>query len=160
MGLKINPTPVTTTTLLDMATAGARRADIAKAVGVSLRTLHTWIMSDEFPEIKSAYVAAKQAYASDLAEGILEQARAPLHDDPKFANAEVARRRLIVETTRWVTSKLLPRVYGDNLKVNHEHSGTVTVSPLEQLRQLESIDIPKAPPMVIEVGEITEDDCF
>jgi len=116
---------------------------------------------DDFPEIKSVYLAAKQAYAADLAEDVMLQASAPLHDNPKLANAEVQRRRLIVETSKWIASKLLPKVYGDNLKINHEHSGKIQLSPLAQLRQLESkgpvIDVPLH---AIIANTVSEEDCF
>ena len=137
------------TTLCDMASRGERRVDIAKAIGVSHMTLARWLIQDELPEVKDAYLKAKQAYANDLAEDVMRQANAPLHDDPKLANAEIQRRRLIVDTSKWVASKLLPKVYGDNLHINHAHSGEIKISPLAQLRQLESkgpiVDISKQP---------------
>jgi hypothetical protein len=134
---KIIPTKSQLTILSDMAAKGAKRVDIAKAMGITSRTLARLIIGDEFPEVKQRYLEAKQVYANDLAEDVIRQASAPLHDDPKLANAEIQRRRLIVDTSKWVASKLLPKVYGDNLKINHEHSGEVKLSPLAQLRQLE-----------------------
>jgi hypothetical protein len=158
---KIIPTSDQLDILTDMAGDGARRQDIADAMGISKRSLARLVISDEFPEIKQAYLAAKQAYAADLAEDVMVQASAPLHDNPKLANAEVQRRRLIVDTSKWIASKLLPKVYGDNLKINHEHSGEIKLSPLAQLRQLESkgpiIDVPS--PAVIH-KPVTVDDCF
>ncbi len=153
-------------TLADLAGEGAKRSEIAKAMGVSRATIATWVISDEFPEVKAAYLAGKQAYAAELAEDLMRQASAPLHDDPKLANAEVQRRKLIVDTSKWVASKLLPKVYGDNLKINHEHTGEVVLSPLAQLRQLESkgpvvaVDAVDATPPPSPDGEVSEDDCF
>ena len=120
-----------------MASSGAKRVEIAKEMGVSHQTLATWIMTDEFPEVREAYKVAKRVYANDLAEDVMRQASAPLHSDPKLAHAEIQRRRLIVDTSKWVASKLLPKVYGDNLVIDHKHSGEVVISPLAQLRALE-----------------------
>ena len=148
------------TTLCDMASRGERRVDIAKAIGVSHMTLARWLIQDELPEVKDAYLKAKQAYANDLAEDVMRQANAPLHEDPKLANAEIQRRRLIVDTSKWVASKLLPKVYGDNLHINHAHSGEIKMSPLAQLRQLEAkgpiVDISKQQP-VIEAEVVNKD---
>jgi len=160
MSVKIIPTPDMLVTLVEMAADGDKRLDIAKAIGVSGGTLASWVIGDEFPEVRSAYLKAKQAYANDLAEDVMRQANAPLHDDPKLANAEIQRRRLIVDTSKWVASKLLPKVYGDNLHINHAHSGEIKISPLAQLRQLESkgpiVDISKQP-KVIDAEEVSED---
>ena len=134
--------------------------DIAEAIGVSHMTLARWLIQDELPEVKDAYLKAKQAYANDLAEDVMRQANAPLHEDPKLANAEIQRRRLIVDTSKWVASKLLPKVYGDNLHINHAHSGEIKMSPLAQLRQLEAkgpiVDISKQQP-VIEAEVVNKD---
>lgn len=137
MSLKITPTLDMITTMRDKAADGAKRVEIAEAMGVSKATLATWIMTDEFPEVRETYRLAKQVYANDLAEDIMENANAPLHDDPKLAHAEIQRRRLIVDSSKWIASKLLPKVYGDNLMIDHKHSGEVVISPLAQLRALE-----------------------
>ena len=145
--------------LLELAQEGEHRKDIAKAMGISNRTLARLIVGEEFPEIKQAYLEAKKVYANDLAEDIMRQASMPLHENPKLANAEVQRRRLIVDTSKWVACKLLPKVYGDNLKIDHKHSGEIKLSPLAQLRQLEKrgpvVDVAPLPRLVV-----TDDDCF
>ena len=145
--------------LLELAQEGEHRKDIAKAMGISNRTLARLIVGEEFPEIKQAYLEAKKVYANDLAEDIMRQASMPLHENPKLANAEVQRRRLIVDTSKWVACKLLPKVYGDNLKIDHKHSGEIKLSPLAQLRQLEKrgpvVDVAPLPRLVV-----TDEDCF
>jgi hypothetical protein len=159
--LKIVPTEHMVSNICTMAAEGKGRREIASTIGISHMTLARWIIMDDFPEIKSVYLAAKQAYAADLAEDVMLQASAPLHDNPKLANAEVQRRRLIVETSKWIASKLLPKVYGDNLKINHEHSGKIQLSPLAQLRQLESkgpvIDVPLHATIA---NTVSAEDCF
>jgi hypothetical protein len=161
MSLKIIPAPNDLNIIRDIAQSGGKLPDMAEAIGCSRRTICTWTIGEEFPEVRAAYMAGKQAYAESLAEDLMEQAQSPLHDDPKLASAEVQRRRLIVDTTKWITGKLLPRVYGDNQRVDHNHSGTVAISPLAQLRQLEHapvIDVTPSPlPPLLPP---TEDDCY
>jgi hypothetical protein len=77
---------------------------------------------------------AKQIFAMDTADDIMRVASAPLHEDPKLANAEVTRRRLIVDSSKWIAQRLLPKVYGERVDV--DISGDVTLSPLAQLRML------------------------
>ena len=157
MSVKIIPTQNIIDTIRNIATTGGKMKDMAESVGCSHRTICTWTIGEEFPEVRAAYMAGKQAYAESLAEDLMEQAQSPLHDDPKLASAEVQRRRLIVDTTKWITGKLLPRVYGDNQRVDHQHSGAITVSPLEQLRQLEGgtvIDVTTTKAIA------TAEDCF
>ena len=167
MSVKIIPSPDMLDVMADLASEGAKRQEIADAMGVSRTTLAGWIVGNDFPEIKQRYIQAKQVYANDLAENLMAEASAPLHSNPKLANAEVQRRRLIVDTSKWIACKLLPKVYGDHLKIDHEHSGEVVLSPLAQLRQLEA----KGPVIDMhEVGtdkggsppdpSVTEDDCF
>lgn len=162
MSIKIIPTEQMLEIMSAMASEGKTRREIATKMGISHGTLATWVLSEEFPEVRQRYLAAKQAYANDLAEDIMRQASAPLHENPKLANAEVQRRKLIVDTSRWVASKLLPKVYGDNLHINHAHSGKIELSPLAQLRKLET----KPPASTVIEAEvvggasITEDDCF
>ena len=120
-----------------MASSGDKREDIAKEMGVSRQTLANWIIGDEFPEVRSAYMAAKQVWANDLAESIIRKAEAPLPNDAQMASAEVQRRRLVIDSSKWIAARLLPKVYGDNLVIDHKHSGEVVISPLAQLRALE-----------------------
>jgi hypothetical protein len=159
MSTKIIPTPAICDIILDLATSGGKLQDAADKIGCCRKTVTTWCIGEDYPEVRAAYMAGKQAYAESLAEDLMEQAQSPLHADPKLASAEVQRRRLIVDTTKWITGKLLPRVYGDNQRVDHNHSGTVAISPLAQLRQLEHapvIDVTPLPPL----PPPTEDDCY
>ena len=156
---KIIPDQNTIEIIRDLATTGGKMKDMAERLNVSHRTICTWTIGEEFPEVRSAYMAGKQAYAESLAEDLMAQAQSPLHDDPKLASAEVQRRRLIVDTTKWITGKLLPRVYGENQRVDHQHSGTVTISPLEQLRQLEGGTVVDVTPRAT-LPAPTESDCF
>ena len=147
----------------EMCADGARFFDMADALGIGRATFAKWVGPDSpFPELAKAYKEGKQAYAHALGMSLMERAEQPLHDNPKLANAAVARQRLIVDTAKWVSGKLLPKVYGDNLVIDHKHSGEVTVSPLAQLRQLEGGDDarPTKGRVIDAPEEISEEDCF
>ena len=140
--------------IAERTAAGETGKHLAKRFGVSYPTFVRWVSDASlFPELNRAWILGKQAHAHALAEGLLDNAGAPLHDNPKLANAEVQRRRLMVSTAQWISSKLLPRVYGDRATVDHNHTGEVKVSPLAQLRKLEQ----GAEKPVIDVSE---DDCL
>lgn len=121
-------------TLVDITANGGSRKAAAEAMGISPSTLGAWITGARYPEVKDAWLQAKQIYAMDVADSIMEVASAPLHEDPKLANAEVTRRRLIVDSSKWVASRLLPKVYGEQIAL--DVSGEVAMSPLAQLRML------------------------
>lgn len=170
MSTKIIPSPDQLTVMRNLVTDGKPRKEVASAMGVSTGTFHGWIIGDDFPEVKRVYLEAKQAYASDLIEGIMDQASQPLPDNPKLASAEIQRRRLICDTMKWIACKLMPRVYGDNLQINHggkvEHEHKL--SPLAQLRALEGGDASTPPgkgARVLDVETtasttVSEADCF
>lgn len=170
MSTKIIPSPDQLTLMRNLVTEGKPRKEVASAMGVSTGTFHGWIIGDDFPEVKKVYLEAKQAYANDLVEDIMRQASLPLPDNPKLASAEIQRRRLICDTIKWIGSKLMPKVYGDNLQINHagkvEHEHKL--SPLAQLRALEGGDASTPPPKGVRVLDVnssastpvSEDDCF
>jgi hypothetical protein len=158
--------------MIEMVQQGKSIFKVAKAIRVNPGLVGAWCLGKEFPEWRELWLKAKQVYAMNLADDIMVEASAPLHENPKMATAEVARRRLIVDTSKWVAGKLLAPIYGEKSKVEHEHSGQITLSPLAQLRQLESggpivsIDdstttppaLPAPPPAL--PSPPTEEDCF
>ena len=170
----IIPDEDTFRTISMLAAAGEKREAIAAAIGVSKATFSHWVILGDYPEAKAAYKVGKQEYANDLADKLMEEAYAPLPDNPKLANASVARQKHITDNIKWIASRLLPKVYGDHLKIDHEHTGEVVLSPLAQLRQLEErgpvLDLESLPPIKRGKGheegggphgeEVTEDDCF
>ena len=161
--IKITPAPDAEEITADLVAQGKTFFEVADHLGVSRRTFARWISHDsDFPELAKAYKEGKQAFAHNLGSQLMAEAKAELHDNPKLANAAVARQRLIVDTAKWVSGKLLPKVYGDNLVIDHKHSGEVTVSPLAQLRQLEGGDDarPTRGRVIDAPEEISEDDCF
>ena len=133
--IRIIPTEGHLGTLVDITANGGSRIDAASAMGITPSKLGTWLTGNQFPEIRAAWLQAKQIYAMDVADEIMRVASAPLHEDPKLANAEVTRRRLIVDSSKWIAGRLLPKVYGEQIAL--EVSGEVALSPLAQLRQLD-----------------------
>jgi hypothetical protein len=130
----IIPNETHISTLVDTIANGGTRIQTSEAMGISPCTLGNWITGDKYPEIRAAWLRAKQIYAMDVADEIMTVASAPLHEDPKLANAEVTRRRLIVDSSKWIAGRLLPKVYGEQIAL--DVSGEVAMSPLAQLRML------------------------
>src|SRR5688500_1518798 len=46
--------------------------------------------------------------------------------DPAMLSAQVARMRLVIDTSKWEACKVIPKLYGD--KLQHEHSGNVSIT--------------------------------
>ncbi len=81
--------------------------------------VYGWVLDE--PDFATAYARAREIAAQGIADELRELSRT--------ANAENAQAvRLMVDTDKWVLSKMLPRLYGDKLQVD----GTITVG-LEQL---------------------------
>ena len=146
---------------------GGDQRKVAEKLGVSRATIQKWLAGNE--EFSRAHCKAKMAYAESLVESLMVEAKLPLPDDPKMANAEIQRRRLCADNIKWIACKLIPKTYGDKIDV----SGEVvhTLSPLAQLRQLETRTAPTPPviePVMVEAevveAEIVEaeivDDCI
>lgn len=56
-------------------------------------------------------------------------------DDPGVMNARIGHARLKTDARKWLASKLLPDAYGDRMQ--HEHSGNVTISLDTGIRRIE-----------------------
>lgn len=156
-------TPEQTEMMQQLVAEGKKANEIADAIGISRPLFFRLTYGDRDPEFAEAYHVAKKAYVVGMMDSLDALAREPLHASPKFANAAVARQRLIIDTWKWIGSRLLPRVYGDTLNVDHRHSGEVKVSPLAQLRQLEGGDGARQVQgrEITNSGDsVTEDDCF
>lgn len=102
-------------------------------------TIRSWAV-DDFNGFSAQYTRAVQIRAMGWAEEIVEISDDGSNDtyiDPasgqERVNAEiVARSRLRVDTRKWMLSKVLPKVYGDKLDVNH---GVQPENPLASLIQ-------------------------
>lgn len=112
----------------------------ATAEGTTHSVVLFW--AKERPEFADQYARAREIGYALLADEIIaisdendfEPVPGESGDDPKevrFDSAAVARNRLRVDSRKWMLSKMLPKVYGDKLAV--EHSGSVGIA--DTLRQ-------------------------
>ncbi len=83
----------------------------------SITTINKW--ANEIPAFAAAYARAREARAEHFAEEMVEIADTA--SDPVKA-------RLQVETRKWIASKLFPRMYGENQRVEVEHTLSETAA--------------------------------
>lgn len=102
--------------------AGESVRSICKTDGMPDRTtLYGWLADQKNPEFFHQYREAISARAYALAEECLD-----VSDGKEGSSGDVQRDKLMVDTRRWMSSRLLPKVYGD--KVEIEHGGRVAVT--------------------------------
>lgn len=105
----------------------------AKECGVSPMTVLDWTEADAHFGVQ--YTRARQIGYKLLADEILEISDDTSDDyietehGPKPNPEVIARSKLRVDSRKWMLSKMLPKVYGDKLDLNH--SGGVTFSQIE-----------------------------
>ena len=92
-----------------------RRA--AGDAGISHCSVLDWVRDD--PELANQYARARQAGLQARADTLMDTAWDP--------GIEPARLRIIVDAQKWELSKLLPKVYGDKLEMEHKGGLTVTL---------------------------------
>lgn len=133
-------TPELAKTICRQIAEGKSMREICRADGMPYdSTVREWIIDDR-EGFHAQYTRAIQARAMLWAEEITEIADDGSSDtyiDPSTGqektNAEVvARSRLRVDTRKWMLSKVLPKVYGDKVDVNH---GVQPENPLANLVQ-------------------------
>lgn len=92
---------------------------------MDMHTVFKWLAAD--PAFRRLYTLARQAQAEGYADEIVT-----LSDEAVTAkdNAEIQAYRLRVDSRKWVCSKLLAKVYGDKLAV--DHSGNVSLATISQ----------------------------
>jgi hypothetical protein len=74
------------------------------------------------------YARAKKAGCNAYADDTID-----LADSCEQSQEAVAKARLQVETRKWHLSKLLPKVYGDRLELDHKGEGfAITIKPPEK----------------------------
>jgi hypothetical protein len=102
---------------------GKSLRSIARMEGIpSLTTIFEWLGSK--PEFAEQYARAKDAQADAMSEDILEIAdELPSMTEKGIDSADVANRRLRIDTRKWLASKLKPKKYGD--KIEQEIKGEV-----------------------------------
>lgn len=144
--------------LANLTAAGKTIDETSEALGISRITFFRRLRDN--PDFATAYADGKSILADCQAQQALTMAMAeiPSDIDPKLANAHIQQRRLVVDTLKWTAGKLKPKSWGDRVEV--DHGGTVTVSPLAQLRQI-GANVSSQPVIDVEtVDDDGEEDCF
>jgi len=101
---------------------------ICKTPGMPLeQTVRNWHIND-INGFAAKYAQARVAQAHRWAEEIvtLSDMPPPLTPDGRYDSGAVAHQRLMVDTRKWLLSKVLPKVYGD--RVNLDHGGSITIN--------------------------------
>lgn len=110
-----------------------RRA--AKACGVDPSTVLRW--KDAYPEFAQQYARSRGVGYELLADELLEISDDSAGDyedterGPVAKPEVVARARLRVDTRKWMLAKMLPKVYGERVDLNH--SGAVQFNRIESV---------------------------
>jgi len=109
--------------------------------GMSLRTIFSGVnppMSNtlfyrlikENANLNERYARAKEIYASDIFDEIIEiadEANADLEVNEKgqlyISGEAVQRSRLKIDARKWILSKLEPKKYGDKIDIDHTTNG-------------------------------------
>jgi hypothetical protein len=90
------------------------------SVGISFVTFWRWTESN--PEFSNMYARARKLKASKMFEEIVKISDDLTRDkfvdergDERPDHAAIARARLRVDTRKWIMSKVLPKLYGDDI---------------------------------------------
>ncbi len=104
--------------------SGRSLRDICSSEGMPDKaTVFRWLAAHE--DFRDQYARAREAQADAMLEDIFEIADQYDATKDKLDVEHINRAKLRIDTRKWVASKLRPKKYGD--KVDHEHSGHVTV---------------------------------
>lgn len=106
--------------LADVSAGNSLRRACAKH-DMDHSTLLRWVREDEPPGLANQYAHAREQQAHALADGIVDMAMDP------DAKADPNLLRVRLDAAKWAASKILPRVYGDRIEANINHTGNVQV---------------------------------
>jgi transposase-like protein len=122
--------------ICELLADGASLRKAAAEIGVSAPTVLRWC--EENPAFAEQYASARARGYQLLADEIIE-----ISDDasgdvveteqgPRVDAERVARSKLRVDSRKWMLAKMLPKVYGDKLDLNHGGAVRVFASPLDE----------------------------
>lgn len=103
--------------ICDHIASGGYATDTQRFGLPHISTINKWLNENE--AFSAAYARAREARAETFAEQIIEIA--DTEEDP-------ARARVRVEARKWVASKLFPRMYGENQRVEVQHTISETAA--------------------------------
>ncbi len=110
--------------LIERISNGETKADACAALGVSRRSVTRWVERD--PEFAERWRAARIEQAHSLADDAVRIANESVAPGDMVA---VQRNRLRVDTLKWLTSKIAPRLYGERIVAEHNVRAGVVVLP-------------------------------
>lgn len=110
---------------------------VCRDAGVAHSSVFEWLARQ--PEFADQYAQAREVGYRLMAEEIIEisdDAGADVitdKDGNQRTDAErVARSKLRVDSRKWMLSKMLPKLYGDKLDVEHKGSVNITATPTDE----------------------------
>jgi len=86
-----------------------------------------WVDADT--DFARQYAHAREAQADALFDDLAEVAEAALQAETAV---EVSARKLIIETTKWRISKILPKKYGDKLELAGDAKNPLGITVIER----------------------------
>ena len=104
----------------------------------STGTVVRWLVDPKLAEFREMYYYARRVQAEMLVDEIIEIADDGANDwQPTYNrngeqngwkpdNEAIQRSRVRIDTRKWLATKLVPRIYGDHVEVNHGLSGDLT----------------------------------
>lgn len=119
----------------EIADGKSMRTVCASETMPAMSTIFRWL--NEKPEFKEQYEIAKQESADAMVEDMLFIADeiAAMSPDGKVDSADIAHKRLRVDTRKWVASKLKPKKYGEYTRneITGKDGGAVQVDVMAQI---------------------------
>lgn len=101
---------------------GDTRLEACQALGLAYSTVGQWLTEDE--DFALVYARARVEQAHHLADKAITISRTRAED-----MADAAGLRLQVETIKWLTSKIAPKMYGERIMQEHTHRVGVVMLP-------------------------------
>ncbi len=89
-------------------------------------TVTAWLKEDETGDLQATYARAREDQADYMADVMLTESR---------VEGDVQRQRLIVDTMKWVASKLKPKAYGERMDVKHTGNLTIGIKRNERVEE-------------------------
>lgn len=108
--------------LCERVANGNTRLEACQALGIEYQRVGQWMGEDE--RFAVTYARARVEQAHHLADQSVTIARTRPED-----MAHAAGLRLQVDTIKWLTSKLAPKMYGEKIMQEHTHRVGVVVLP-------------------------------
>lgn len=97
-----------------------------------LTTMMGWIFDGEHELFAKQYAKAREQRAEMYADRVLEEAQKPAKN-----SVDVQRRRLFIDTIKWVACKLRPKTYGDRQVLEHQGADGGPIKLVQELSDQE-----------------------